>query len=206
VTRVAFTMRSDSGQVIEALSTTIDNLEDLEPFFRELEPDWWESRKAVYDTQGQASDTDWPLYSATEESKRYVFAKGSMVGLDGPIGDDDVLLWGGPSRLHDAVTGVSSEGYWIAEQLSATATVDVEHASNHDEGKGTAPEWAWPRGIPYTNPLRRLTAMGGTGPYGFQRLFAIRLGEHLGEQRIGLRSADLTRELIDTWAPMEGSA
>lgn len=197
----------DADGVVESIDAMMTDLRDMTDFFEGLRDPWFQSRRALFDTQGGSADVDWPLYEDTEEIKRYVYAKGSILGMDGPVGSDDVLLWGGPNRLHAAVTGESSEASWTSDDRSATMVVDVEYASHHDKGEGTAPEWAWPGGQPYEVPQRRLTAMGGGDREGsFQMLFSARLGEYMKESgaRLGMKSRDVVAELMETYAPQEG--
>ena len=196
----------DSDGVVESLDAVMAGLEDMTPFFASLRDPWFHSRRALYDTQGGSADVDWPLYEDTPEQDRYVYAKGAILGMDGPVDSTDVLMWGGPNRLHAAVTGDSSEASWTSDERSATMRVEVEYASSHDKGEGTAPDWAWPAGQPYETPQRRLTAMGGGDREGsFQLLFSARLGEYMAETgaRLGMKSDDVVAELMRTYAPRE---
>lgn len=196
---IQFSIRTSAGEVSDALRTFAVDLTDLTPFFDALRPDWYESRRILYDTQGGDTGTPWPLYSDTPERLRYVYAKASILGnRGGRTPDSDVLLWGGDGRLRRAVVGESSETSWRSREDGATMTVDVPYASNHDEGKGLAPEWAWPRGTEsYRIPQRRLTALGGT----FERSFSDRLAEHLAESgtQLGMSTSDVASELRRTY-------
>ncbi len=193
---------SDPDGVVEAMEAHVDQLENVEALLQSLRDPFWRSRVAVWDTQGEASGTPWPLYSDTEEAQRYIYAKGAILGMDEPVGDDDVLMWGGPSRLREGATGVSSESSYTVSGNVAEAAIEVPHARDHDQGEGEAPEWAWLRGTtPYQIPQRRLSALGGDGPDAFQNLFAQAVSQYLGDTgaRLGLKTDDLRRQLVDTY-------
>lgn len=187
-------MTNNAGVVVDELRTVIEGVEDLTDFFRRVQVPWYDSRREMYDSRGDSTETPWPGYGDTPEHLRYIWAKGAILGLDGPAGDDDILRWGGPARLHAAVTGESSEAQYTASSQSATIVVDVPYASHHDEGTGIAPEWAWPGGDQaYQIPRRRLLSPAGT----FTGAFARTLGEYMGQvgARFGLRAAEAQDEI-----------
>jgi hypothetical protein len=196
---VSFTITASTGEVTEGLRALLDGVSDLTPFFDGLRPVWYDSRRTLYATQGDSAETPWPKYSDTPERLRYVYAKASI--LDYPGGrmpDSDVLLWGGDGRLRRAVVGESTETTWVSTATSATMTVDVEYASNHDEGRGVAPMWAWPQGEPYQIPTRRLTSVAGD----FERGFSAELANYMAASgdRLGLRTEDVLSDLRRTYA------
>ncbi len=190
---VEFSIRTNAGEVAHQLFTVIHGVDDLQPFFAGLRAPWYASRREMFSSLGESTESPWPRYDDTPESARYVYAKGSILGMPGPAGNDDILRWGGPARLYYASTGESSEAVFTARERGATVVVDVPYASHHDEGKGTAPEWAWPKGMPYTVPRRPLLSPAGQ----FVRDFSRGLGEHLAATggRFGFRSAEAQDEI-----------
>jgi hypothetical protein len=196
LTAVRFEFRSSTGEVVDAIGTLIDGVEDLRPFFEDLRPIWYESRRELYASQGDSTDTPWPTYDDTPEAMRYVWAKASILGM--PPGsrapNSDVLLWGGPARLHDAVVGESSEALWETRADGATVTIDVPYASDHDEGKGVAPEWAWPKDLgSYDIPRRRLLSPAGDFVGAFSGSLGSYLAEHGGS--FGLKASEAQAEI-----------
>lgn len=195
---VRFTITDSSGEVVDALRATIDGLSDFRPMFDALRPEWYASRRMMFDTLGADSDTPWPRYEETPEDRRYVYVKAAILGdRGGRTPSTDILQWGGPNRLRRAVQGESSEGTWVSESSAATVTVDVPYASNHDEGRGTAPEWAWPRGVPYTTPHRRIMSPAGSFAGSFADVVSGFVGESGGA--IGLKSAQVIAEVRATY-------
>jgi hypothetical protein len=204
--RMTFAISDDRG-VVEAITAMGEALDDMRPFFRALEPIWWQSRQEMYRTMGRSTRTPWIQYRDTPEGFRYVYVKASMMGRPAAAIQDTVLDWPGSERLRPAMEG-TGEGRYRSTADTATVTIDVEYASNHDRGEGTAPDWAWPRIGPifasYNTPRRRLTSLAGT----FNRQFAQLLSKHAGAEgkskRVGVSTEELARMAAAAMASASG--
>lgn len=127
----------------------IGQLSDLRPVFRRLIPEWAQTRRRMYDTQGSSIGAQWPNYTRAE--RQYAAVKGKIHGRW--VGRGDLLRWKiGQERLRPSLINPGDENFVPRETdlqpLRASYGTRVPYASNHNRGQGRAPKWAGSYQIP----------------------------------------------------------
>ena len=190
------TLKTDGGEVTEAIEFAISAVDDLSPLFGMIHPMYLGNARRMF---GSAGFGRWPTYDQAE-GLQYPTVKSKILGWEmTPL---DLLRWdrfsGGRERLYPSMTdaGDPQNVADIAPRHAAFGT-SVDHAINHEMGVGTGPKWGGSK----PSPKRQLTLTDREFLEDVQQAtsdYAGFIADTVGRTTVGVSSADVLSSVSGT--------
>ena len=189
------TLRTEGGEVTQAVEIAISALEDLSPLFAAIHPAYLQNAERVFSTAGFGS---WPTYEQAE-GLQYPTVKSIILGWS--MTAADLLRWdrfGGQERIYPSMTDANHpENVADISARHAEFGTSVPHAINHETGSGTGPKWGGSKPV----PQRQLTLTDRQFLDDVQQttsVFAGVVAESFGRTTVGMSSADVVASVRGT--------
>lgn len=182
------TLKTDGGEVTEAIELAISAVDDLSPLFGMIHPRYLENAQRMF---GSAGFGRWPTYEQAE-GLQYPTVKSKILGWDmTPL---DLLRWdrrGGKERLYPSMTDASDpQNVADIEPRRAEFGTSLPYAINHELGTGIGPKWGGSKPI----PQRQLTLTDREFLGDVQQAtsdYAGFIAETIGRTTVGVSSASV---------------
>jgi len=194
---IAIEVRDNFGELRSALVVASTTWQNWSPFFSAWADLWFESRREMFRTAGESTDTPWPMYSRATGEAQYAAVKSKILGRR--MTRADLLRWiGGNEILKPSLEGEGPAA--IREETATKITVgtSVPYAHKHDRGEGRGPSWAGSHRIPKREILNLGIELERSTATMLGKFAAAGLSSIQGE-RVGLTTDEVRAMISEGW-------